>query len=83
MRSNSIVVDAPSFDLLPRVDEIQKSLLIKTLFAQTAVERLDERVVRWLAWPREVQRHAVKIRPEIEARFCVHPHDGSGHISRV
>lgn len=34
--------------------------------AQLAVKRLDERIVGRLAWPREVERHAMRIGPEIQ-----------------
>ena len=39
---------------------------VQTFRPQAPVERFDEGVVGRFAWPREVQRDAPRIRPEIE-----------------
>jgi len=61
MRTNLVVVSVPSLQLFAGVGKAQESVGIQAFGPQSTVERLDERVVGGLAWPREVQRHATVI----------------------
>ena len=40
-------------------------MLVQTFGAEAAIERLDERIVSWLARPRTVEHNAALIGPEV------------------
>jgi hypothetical protein len=42
-------------------------VLIQALVAKPTIERLDERIIRGLSWPAEVEPHAVEGGPQIQA----------------
>lgn len=65
MRSESVIVLAPGFKLLPGVGQIEEQVRIQTFVAQAAVEALDKAVFRRPAWPDEVELHAILIRPNV------------------
>ena len=54
----------PSSQLFAGVDRSHEPVRVQTLRSQLAVERLDEPIVRGLAWPREVQRDLIGISPQ-------------------
>ena len=61
-----IVIEAPLFDLEPRIGKRNEDVLVKALVAQPRIETLDVRVLDWLAWFDELQPHAVLIGPLVE-----------------
>jgi hypothetical protein len=61
-----VVVSEPSLHPFGRIRKRQEPVGVQALTAEAAVERLDEGVVRRLAWPREVERDALGIGPQIE-----------------
>ena len=66
VRSNLVVVSAPSFQLFAGVGKAHEPVGVQAFRPQLAVERLDEAVVGRLAGPGEVQGDVVGIGPEIE-----------------
>ena len=54
MRANAIVIVPPSFCHGPCFIERQEPVLVQTLVAKPTIERLNERIIRWLSWPAEV-----------------------------
>ena len=67
MRTNAIVIVPPSFSHGPCFIERQEPVLVQTLVAKPTIERLNERIIRWLSWPAEVELHAARVRPQIQA----------------
>jgi hypothetical protein len=67
MRTNAIVIIPPSFCHGPCFIERQEPVLVQTLVAKPTIERLNERIIRWLSWPAEVELHAVEVSPQIQA----------------
>lgn len=63
MRPRLVVIFTPLLDLHIRVRQAREPVLIQALGSQLAVKALDERIVRWLSGPAEVQRHLVQVRP--------------------
>lgn len=63
MGSHFVVLAAPIFDLFSRVVHIHEPVLTKAFEPNAGVEALRVSVVRWLAWPAEVQRDAVRVGP--------------------
>ena len=63
MRSYLVVVPTPSLAFSHRVIQAHEPVGVKAFLA---VEALDERVVGGLARPREVERHALHVGPQIE-----------------
>jgi hypothetical protein len=63
MRPILIVVPAPSLHLFPSVGKRQEPMRVQTFSAEPPIEGFNERIVRWLARPREVQRYPVSISP--------------------
>ena len=61
MRAKIIIVSPPRFNLFPGICKCQKPVRVQTFIAKRAIERLDERVVRWLARARVVERDAVLV----------------------
>jgi hypothetical protein len=51
MRPNLVIVLAPILQLFAGVGKGQEPVRIQALGSQTAIEGLDERVIRWLAMP--------------------------------
>src|SRR5205809_4639624 len=64
--ANLVVVYTPSLAFSLRLVEAEEPVRVQTLGSELAVERLDEGIVRRLAWPREVERHVVHVGPQIE-----------------
>ena len=60
------MVSPPILQLPTRIFEREEPVGVEALGAQPAVERLDERVVGWLARPAEIERDVVGVSPEIE-----------------
>jgi hypothetical protein len=56
-----VVVLSPCFNLLPGTFKRQKSVFVQTLGATSAVERLDESVIREFARPAEVEHHLIGV----------------------
>ena len=67
MRTNAIVIIPPSFCHALCFIERQKPVLVQTLVAKPTIERLNERIIRWLSWPAEVELYAVEVSPQIQA----------------
>ena len=65
MRTNAFVIIPPSFCHGPCFIERQEPVLVQTLVAKPTIERLNERIIRWLSWPAEVELHAARVRPQI------------------
>jgi hypothetical protein len=63
-----VVVLTPVFDRLPRFCKGQKPILIQALLSQSAVEAFDESIVCRLAWPAELELHAVTMCPVVDSR---------------
>ena len=61
-----VVEPAPSLHPFARIREVQETMRRQALLAELRVERLDERVVRRLSRPREVERDAVSVGLETE-----------------
>ena len=61
-----IVVPAPSLHLLPSIFKAHEPVGIEAFRPEASVEGLNERVVSRLARPREVERHALHVGPQIE-----------------
>ena len=61
-----IVVPPPPLDFLPSILQRQEPAFVQTLFTKPGVEGLDHSVVSRLAWPAEVQLHAVQVRPLVK-----------------
>jgi len=51
--------------LFPGVGERQEPVRVETLGPQPAIERFDKGVIGRLAWPAEVERNLVLVRPQI------------------
>ena len=60
MRTYPIVIVSPSFCHGPCFIERQEPMLVQALDTKPTIERLDERIIRGLSWPTEVELHAVK-----------------------
>ena len=65
MRTALVVFDPPGLDQPPRLGQRLEPVDVQAFVAQRAVERLDKRVVRRLAWSREVDPGSVVVRPQI------------------
>ena len=61
-----IIVAPPGFDLLGRVVQRQKPVDIQAFIAETAVERLDVRIILRPSRTRKIQNHTVLVSPEIK-----------------
>ena len=61
-----VVVSAPILHLQASVVKAHEPMSVQAFAAELAVERLDERIIRWLAGPREVEGHTIRVGPEIE-----------------
>ena len=61
MRTNAIGIIPPSFCHGPCFIERQEPVLVQTLVAKPTIERLNERIIRWLSWPAEVELHAARV----------------------
>jgi hypothetical protein len=66
MGSVLVVVSAPSLQLRARIVKAHEPMCIQAFPAQLAVERLDKHIAGRLPRPREVERHAMRIGPEIQ-----------------
>ena len=66
MRPILIVVSEPSLHLFGRIRKGQEPVLVQAFSPEPTVERLDEGVVGRLPWPREVERDALGIGPQVE-----------------
>jgi hypothetical protein len=62
-----VVVEAPGFDLLPRVLERNELMYVQALVAQAPVEGLDVGILHGFAGVDEVERDAAVIRPIFDA----------------
>ncbi len=67
MRTNAIVIIPPSFCHGLCFIERQEPVLVQTLVAKPTIERLNERIIRWLSWPAEVELHAIEVRLQIQS----------------
>lgn len=63
MRSHFIVLDAPFFNLFTSVVQIEEPMPAEAFEPYSGIEAFHIGVVRRLAWPGEVERHAVGIGP--------------------
>lgn len=61
-----VIVSTPSLAFPDRVVEAREPVLVQAFCPELSVEAFDERIVRWRAGPREVQRHALHVRPQVE-----------------
>ena len=61
-----IVLDAPRFDLVPRIVERNENVFIQAFVAQPCIEALDVRVLNRLARFDELQLYAMLIGPLVE-----------------
>src|SRR4029079_11131491 len=66
MGSYLVIVSTPTLKLFPGVRQRQEPMRVQALRAQSAVERLDEGIVRRLAGSREVEHDLVLIGPQIQ-----------------
>src|SRR5260221_11413292 len=66
MRPFPIVLDAPRFDLVPRIVERNEDVFIQAFLAQPCIEALDVRVLNRLARFDELQLYAMLIGPLVE-----------------
>src|SRR5712692_7887786 len=66
MRAFPILLDAPHFDLDPRIVERNEDVLIEAFLAQPRVETLDVRVLDRLARFDELQPYAMLVGPLVE-----------------
>ena len=66
MWSSLVAVTPPILQFLTAVVECQQPVRVGALYAQAAVERLNEGVVCWLAGPAQVERDVVMIGAQIE-----------------
>ena len=66
VRSDAVVVVAPSMDLQLRVREIGEDFSVQALVAEAALERLDEAIFRGLARRGEVELHVAFEGPRVE-----------------
>lgn len=67
MRSESVIVLTPSFNLLLGVGQVEEQTRIQALVAEPAVEALDEAVLDRPPRANEVQLHAVLVSPDIHS----------------
>ena len=63
MRPDPVVVDPPSFDLLPGILQAQEPLDVQALASERTVERLDEGVLRRGTGTREVHGDSLLVHP--------------------
>jgi hypothetical protein len=61
-----IVLDAPRFDLVPRIVERNENVFIQAFVAQPCIEALDVRVLNRLARFDELQPYTMLIGPMVE-----------------
>jgi len=61
-----VIVSAPRLKLLPCIVQRQESMRVEAFLPEPSVEGLDERVIGGLTRPREVERDAFLISPEIK-----------------
>jgi hypothetical protein len=66
VRSCLIVVSTPSLAFSARIVEAHEPVRVEAFRSEFAVERFDERIVGRLSRPREVERDAAVLGPEIE-----------------
>lgn len=67
MGSQMVVVLPPGYDVGMGVFKGQEPVHIQALIPKAAGKRFDERVVRGLAEPGEVQHHPVVVSPLVQA----------------
>ena len=60
-----IVIAAPSFELFPRVTQVEEYLAIQALVAQSAIETLDVSVLNRPAWPDKAELHSDLVGPAL------------------
>ena len=58
-----VIVSTPFLHFLPRVVKAHEPVGVQTFGFELAVEALDEAVMGWLAWSREVQSNVIRIGP--------------------
>jgi hypothetical protein len=63
VRAVLTVIDAPRFDLGPRIVDGGELMHVQALIAEAAVKRFDERVIYGFAGPSEIELDATLIRP--------------------
>src|SRR5829696_9906916 len=61
-----VVFDPPRLDGLARLFQRREPVLVETFVSESAVERLDEGVVGWLAGATEDELHAALVAPGIQ-----------------
>ena len=66
MRAFPIVLDAPLFDLAPRIVERNENVLVEAFLAQPRIEALDMRVLDRLSRFDELQAYAMLVGPLVE-----------------
>jgi hypothetical protein len=64
--TSTVVVSTPSLALRPRIVEAHEPVRVQALRPELPVQALDERVVRRLARPGEIERHPALVGPEIQ-----------------
>lgn len=80
------MIPPPNLDLGSGVLKRQEPMAVQTFVPQAAVERYQKSIVRRLARPTEVERHAVLVHPAVkrlrdELKSVVYP-DALGRSSR-
>ena len=66
MWSYLVIVSTPILKLCARVGHRQEPVRVQAFRSQSTVERFNEGVVRRLARPREIKRHALQVSPQIK-----------------
>jgi len=66
VRPKLVVVLTPILHLFTGVRKRQKPMRVQALRPELAVERFNEAIVRWLAWPGKVQRHVIGIGSQVK-----------------
>jgi hypothetical protein len=66
MWTNLAVVSSPSLAFCARLVEARERIRIQTLGSELAIERLDECIVRRLAWPAKIERDTLHVGPQIK-----------------
>ena len=59
-----VVVLTPSLQLIAGVRMTEEPMGVETLRSEAPIERLDECVVGWFPWPREVERNHMSVGPQ-------------------
>lgn len=66
MRTALVIVVPLGLDLGTSIRQRQEPVAVQALVAKPAIEALDEGVVGWFARPREIERDAAGVGPQIQ-----------------